>query len=557
MEGYQYLNESDTLVVYYSDENSTISRGMVEDLKNEGVNVRMVRLLKQHSNALDMYIASTTGMYLDAGEKILIVSKDKGYAAVRDFWHSLRGVEILLGETIEECLLHSVKNDDARVRLVKERHQRVLLTDVFSTMNTIPTQPTLSRGSRRLFREASFNLKEDKADGILPNPLSASSEDVKENAAEDMMKRSEDPENGVVIDALNVNPSEIVPKDLNTGLSFAGGTGESFGGKEDAAGSVPSESAGNNRNQRNRRRGRGRFDRTSENVVSGKEGVISEKSPVSDFKEEKAAVSEKAENQNSKNNTAEPKRHAGEVRFIYDPLTGTFHQDGESGSEDVNVEKSEKELMPENSVETASSQDEKKEESKANGGRRKTSSRRRRKSVKTAPASVNAEEGMKAEPGSEEKALEKPKEKTGETAKKSEKENSKGTRNKPKAIDKAGSQEKKQENRGKGKTSSGGHSGQSTAAPKETRKKAAALENPDRKTSSAKDSGRKSLSEKKSVPLPPDFKPEDILEANKNVNTLHQYYIRLMKVYGRSLGGAYYDKTKKMMQAELKKRAAD
>lgn len=96
-EGYEYLNDTDTVVVYYSDDNSAVKRGMVDDLKDRNVNVRMVKLLKQHSNALDMYIASTTGMFLDTGEKICIVSKDKGYAAVRDFWHSLRGAEILLG----------------------------------------------------------------------------------------------------------------------------------------------------------------------------------------------------------------------------------------------------------------------------------------------------------------------------------------------------------------------------------------------------------------------------------------------------------------------------
>ena len=105
LEGYTYLNESDTLVMYYSDENSAVTKGVVDDLRKNGVHVRLVKLLKQHSNALDMYIASTTGMFLDSGEKICIVSKDHGYAAVRDFWHSLRGAEILLGETIQPELL--------------------------------------------------------------------------------------------------------------------------------------------------------------------------------------------------------------------------------------------------------------------------------------------------------------------------------------------------------------------------------------------------------------------------------------------------------------------
>lgn len=172
LEGYTYLNESDTLVMYYSDENSAVTKGVVQDLRENGVHVRLVKLLKQHSNALDMYIASTTGMFLDSGEKICIVSKDRGYAAVRDFWHSLRGAEILLGETIKECLLNSELNDEARIRLCKEREQKASLVDAFTTMNTIPTRPTLSRNNQRRRRNDTRNFMEvSDPVAILPNPL--------------------------------------------------------------------------------------------------------------------------------------------------------------------------------------------------------------------------------------------------------------------------------------------------------------------------------------------------------------------------------------------------
>lgn len=178
-QGVEYLNEQDTLVVYYSDENSAVSKGVVDDLKAKNVHVRMVKLLKQHSNALDMYIASTTGMFLDTGEKICIVSKDKGYAAVRDFWHSLRGAEILLGETIEECFLHSIANDDERIRKAKERSQKALLTEAFETMNNIPTRPTLSRNRFwRRGRQVNYDLSSHlNPVEILPNPLAKPSQE--------------------------------------------------------------------------------------------------------------------------------------------------------------------------------------------------------------------------------------------------------------------------------------------------------------------------------------------------------------------------------------------
>ncbi len=171
LDGYEYLNDTDTLVMYYSDENSAVTQGMVDDLKKHNVHVSLVKLLKQHSNALDMYIASTTGMFLETGEKICIVSKDKGYAAVRDFWHSLRGAEILLGETIKECFLNSEKIDDERIKLCKERAQKATLVDSFATMNTIPTKPTLSRANqRRKSRNINFTLVSEPA-SLIPNPL--------------------------------------------------------------------------------------------------------------------------------------------------------------------------------------------------------------------------------------------------------------------------------------------------------------------------------------------------------------------------------------------------
>lgn len=207
-EGYHYLTEQDTLVVYYSDENSALQKGVVEDLKEKAVHVRMVKLLKQHSNALDMYIASTTGMFLDTGEKICIVSKDKGYAAVRDFWHSLRGAEILLGETIEECFLHSVTNDDERIRRAKERNQKVQLIDAFETTNNVPTRPTLSyrnnyRRRKNQFLDVNSHLEPVE---LLPNPLAK--EDV---SYASLVEEENDGEHFSVDYSANIKEEKLFP----------------------------------------------------------------------------------------------------------------------------------------------------------------------------------------------------------------------------------------------------------------------------------------------------------------------------------------------------------
>ena len=233
-EGYHYLTEQDTLVVYYSDENSALQKGVVEDLKEKAVHVRMVKLLKQHSNALDMYIASTTGMFLDTGEKICIVSKDKGYAAVRDFWHSLRGAEILLGETIEECFLHSVANDDERIRKAKERNQKVQLIDAFETTNNVPTRPTLSyrnnyRRRKNQFLDVNSHLEPVE---LLPNPLAK--EDV---SYASLVEEENDGEHFSVDYSASIKEEKLYPDEdhaesFEKELSSDGATEETVAAKE-------------------------------------------------------------------------------------------------------------------------------------------------------------------------------------------------------------------------------------------------------------------------------------------------------------------------------------
>ena len=233
-EGYHYLTEQDTLVVYYSDENSALQKGVVEDLKEKAVHVRMVKLLKQHSNALDMYIASTTGMFLDTGEKICIVSKDKGYAAVRDFWHSLRGAEILLGETIEECFLHSVANDDERIRRAKERNQKVQLIDAFETTNNVPTRPTLSyrnnyRRRKNQFLDVNSHLEPVE---LLPNPLAK--EDV---SYASLVEEENDGEHFSVDYSASIKEEKLYPDEdhaesFEKELSSDGATEETVAAKE-------------------------------------------------------------------------------------------------------------------------------------------------------------------------------------------------------------------------------------------------------------------------------------------------------------------------------------
>ncbi len=351
MEGYTYLNETDTVVVYYSDENSAVTRGMVEDLKSRDVNVRMVKLLKQHANALDMYIASTTGMFLDTGEKICIVSKDKGYAAVRDFWHSLRGAEILLGETIEECFLHSVANDDPRIRRVKERSQKALLTNAFETMNRIPTRPTLSRANARKRRNDELDTTKNlEPVAILPNPLLKSIPALPTPVEAQTVQPEEN--SSAVTDSLQIEDALPVSVD-NVGAS----AGESGAGSlnrggytnlrpenDRRGGSRKSGRDGRNNRNRNERRnqneavfyGEERLPETAENKAGEKPQKPQDTKPEkTEVKAETGAAAQEtlaaeAEKKttilNEKKNSERvlPRINKNQIRFVYDPETGTM-----------------------------------------------------------------------------------------------------------------------------------------------------------------------------------------------------------------------------------------
>ena len=236
--------------MYYSDENSAVTKGVVDDLRKNGVHVRLVKLLKQHSNALDMYIASTTGMFLDSGEKICIVSKDHGYAAVRDFWHSLRGAEILLGETIKQCLLSSELNDEARIRLCKEREQKAMLVDAFTTMNTIPTRPTLSRSNQRRRNDTRNFMEVSEPVAILPNPLMT--ETPADQLAKELSSAVAKSENT----AREVLPDTAVQQETAMTVSVSSDNASDVAAVTEAEASTTtgrSERGGRGRNGRNRR----------------------------------------------------------------------------------------------------------------------------------------------------------------------------------------------------------------------------------------------------------------------------------------------------------------
>ena len=646
LDGYEYLNDTDTLVMYYSDENSAVTKGMVDDLKKHNVHVSLVKLLKQHSNALDMYIASTTGMFLETGEKICIVSKDKGYAAVRDFWHSLRGAEILLGETIKECFLNSEKIDDVRIKLCKERAQKAALVDSFATMNTIPTRPTLSRGSqRRKNKNINFTLVSEPA-SLIPNPLMMAtpadqlakqmqSAPIGDTARESMeTDNKKDPEG-------RQNDLRSMSGDRRSAEQTDSNRRSSVRDSEEKTGRESRKSGASKANPQESRRWERNKSDTEKEVIShgGYDGIgkVNEASRIENLKRMEAQDKPKAIIKSEPEKTAiithtepktaltkaEPKFDPNRMQYIYDPVSRSMKKVGADSREDMsqtsndNVEETDNIVSPVSATNVgdhtenaddispeaapSDSSDEIHEKGIDAEEQVKETTDASPKGVLDNKATDVDEADASLKTGTVADAPENARE-TAEITEASEAENTSQIDTGETAQDTAATGEKAGR-----KKSTAGKSGRKAGRPRKSADKdtaadettseaspvsenaeevsAATTRKRGRKPSSKNGakkvdagSSKKSASQKTknaeniadakaesteakvtdtdtSVSEVPSVTPEEAVNKyGLTANTLHTYYVRLMKAYGKEQGRALYDSSKKMVQEDIKKR---
>lgn len=127
LDGLAYLQATDTLAFFYSAVCDKISRKTMDLIKNSGCRFEAYRLKKTGKNALDFYLISRIGELLGAGYegKLVVISKDKGYSAMRDYW-AARGIpsrRILLKHSIREGIIASNEASTRRDILVMESTQ--------------------------------------------------------------------------------------------------------------------------------------------------------------------------------------------------------------------------------------------------------------------------------------------------------------------------------------------------------------------------------------------------------------------------------------------------
>lgn len=121
MRGTEYLLPTDHVIVFYSGAVPNMEARHLENIKNANCGFTVYKLLKAHKNALDFYIATKLGAIFGEGYDgtIVIVSRDAGFHAVRDFWntYSKPARRVVLGESIEKSILSAGEKSQRTTRL--------------------------------------------------------------------------------------------------------------------------------------------------------------------------------------------------------------------------------------------------------------------------------------------------------------------------------------------------------------------------------------------------------------------------------------------------------
>lgn len=126
LKGVEYLKENDTLIIFYSQCCEKIRAEYIEMIERSRCKFKTYKLAKTGKNALDFYIAVECGILgIQEEKQISIISKDKGFSAVSDFFRiqeELDGVIVRVASNVENALVAlNSSEDEARRLLIKEK----------------------------------------------------------------------------------------------------------------------------------------------------------------------------------------------------------------------------------------------------------------------------------------------------------------------------------------------------------------------------------------------------------------------------------------------------
>ena len=124
LEGTEFLEKGDTVSIFFSDVSDKIIAYRMKDIKTSGCHFEICKLQNVRKNALDFYIASKVGeiFAVDRDAKIAIISADKDYRSVMDYWKPRLSMsnQLVRCKTLAKAISH-VNGESVRKGLVNER----------------------------------------------------------------------------------------------------------------------------------------------------------------------------------------------------------------------------------------------------------------------------------------------------------------------------------------------------------------------------------------------------------------------------------------------------
>ena len=132
LQGSEYLCADDSVTIFYSEYCKQIDQGEMRNILASGCEVDICKLNKVGKNALDFYITSRIGQLYGAGYSgdIAVVSRDKGFQAVQDYWRKDSSKKIILKPDIAQCIASSGETS-ARSSIIREKKKVVNLEREF------------------------------------------------------------------------------------------------------------------------------------------------------------------------------------------------------------------------------------------------------------------------------------------------------------------------------------------------------------------------------------------------------------------------------------------
>ena len=126
LKGVEYLNENDTLIIFYSQCCEKIRAEYIDMIEKSRCEFKTYKLARTGKNALDFYIAVECGVLgMQREKQISIISKDKGFSAVSDFFRmqeELDGVTVRMASNVENALVAlNGPEDEERKKLIREK----------------------------------------------------------------------------------------------------------------------------------------------------------------------------------------------------------------------------------------------------------------------------------------------------------------------------------------------------------------------------------------------------------------------------------------------------